>query len=441
MMARLRASFAINRNFLNALITGYGLMGITIVIQLVLIPLYLHHLGKTQFGVLTLILAATHYAAIGITWLSGGMARILAERAAIQDREGFREAYAFAKIVFSIYALIAIAIFWLVAPFWLQDELANHDIAWALVLACLYFFLAYEYNADRLALIARHRQAKGNLQEAGGQLLYAVIAVAGLYLGMGIAGVMAGQVVGIICTRLLASWQWKQDSFGLCWHWPINEAAALWRRLSGKTGRDYVLYGVILMTLQADVLIIGWLAGSESAASYYLIWRIPEVCILVLSRIPGSYAPFLIELDAKGEHERLKENYLRGYRLMLVLSVLMAGIYALCGPYIAAVWVGNNAPVDRLAYVIGACAAFFTAISRWPASAAYVLLKTRQLVKVAGTELVLKLVIIAFLHSTFSYLSPLLAVSIVHVLGVFYFYSRLGMISCSSHCVPAQRIN
>lgn len=440
MMASLRTSFTINRNFLDALITGYGLMGITIVVQLVLIPLYLDHLGKTQFGVLTLILAATNYAAIGITWLSGGVARILAERAATQDREGFREAYAFAKIMFSVYALIAIGIFWLVAPFWLQDELANADIAWALVLACLYFFLAYEYNADRAALVARHWQAKGNLLEVAGQLLYAAIAVAGLYLGMGIAGVMAGQVAGVVCTRLLAHWTWKQDDYDLKWRWPIHEAAALWRRLSGKTGRDYVVYGVILLTLQADVLIVGWLDGPEGAASYYLLWRIPEVCILLLSRIPASYAPFLIELDAKSEHERMQVNYQRGYKLMFLLSALMALVYALGGHWMTNVWVGNNAPENPLAYIIAAGAAFFMAMSRWPASAAYALLNTGSLVKIAGTELLLKLALVFLLYPLFAYLSPLLAINAVHALCVFYLYSRLGRLSCSDHHLSTQEI-
>ena len=425
-MASAKTPFSVNRNFVGALITGYGLMGVTIAVQLLLIPLYLHHLGKAQFGVLTLILAATNYAAIGITWLSGGMARVLAERAAMQDRDGFCDAYAFAKVMFCGYALLAIAVFWLLASFWLKDELADTDIRLALILSCLFFFLSYEYNADRSALVARHWQSKGNLLEVAGQLLYAAIAVVGLYAGMGIVGVMAAQVAGISCTRLLVYWVWKNDDYGLQWRWPIREANKLWNRLSGKTGRDYIVYGLILLTLQADVLIVGWISGPESAASYYLLWRIPEVCILLLSRIPGSYAPFLIELDAKGEYERMRSNYLRGYKLMLLLSALMALFYAVGGHWVTAVWLGSNAPDDRLAYMFAGFAAFFMAVSRWPASAAYALLKTRPLVKIAGAELVLKMLLVFLLYPLYAYLSPLVAISVVHGLGVFYLYSRLG---------------
>jgi O-antigen/teichoic acid export membrane protein len=430
-LQELRSYLPINRNYAESLLTGYGLMAITIVIQLVLIPLYITHLGKAQFGVLVMIMAANNYAAIGITWLSGGMARILAGRAAVDDREGFRAAYAFSKSVFVLYALGAISMFWLVAPWLIGDALADREILVAIILSCVYFILAYEYNADRQAFIARHWQARGNLREAGGQIVFAGVVGIGLYSGMGLPGVVLAQIAGILFTRFLAWRHWKNDGYGLEWTWPVPGVRDLWRRVSSRVGRDYVLYGILLLTLQADVLLVGWLAGSETAATYYLLWRIPEVCILLLWRIPSSYAPHLIAMEARGEHDELSSNYRKGLTAIIVLAGVGAVFYGVAGNWFVHLWVGASAPEGYIPYLIAAVAMFFTAVSKWPADVAYALANTRPLVKIAALEVGTKLFLLILLFGAFGYLSPLLAVILAHTLGVFYLYLWLGKNTCN----------
>lgn len=424
------ANLPLNRNFANALVTGYGLMAITILIQLVLVPLYLSHLGKSKFGVLILILAVNNYAAIGIGWLSGGMARILAERAATHDREGFRAAYAFSKILFTGYSLIAITVFWVAAPWLLADQLKEREIWSAMLLSSVYLLLVYEYNTDRLALCARHWQAQGNVFEVVGQLLFACVVIGGVYAGLGLPGVIAGQIAGIVFTRFLASRYWKNDDYQLGWSWPVSDFVSMWKRVSGKMGRDYVAYSIILLTLQADVLIVGWLSGPEMAATFYLLWRIPEVCILLLARIPGSYSPFLVDMEARGEYAKLAANYAKGLKLMIVLSGVLAIVYAVFGQRIVDLWVNEGAPSGQLAYLLAACALFFTAVSRWPSGVAYSLVRTDSLIKVAGVELLLKLAIFAWMYSEYTYISPLAGTALSHVLGVFFLYLWLGRTSC-----------
>ena len=57
-----------NREFFSALVSGYGLMSLTIIVQFVLVPLYITALGKAQFGVLTIIFAAINYG----RWIASG---------------------------------------------------------------------------------------------------------------------------------------------------------------------------------------------------------------------------------------------------------------------------------------------------------------------------------------------------------------------------------
>jgi len=416
----------LNNDYALALITSYGLMGLTIVVQLALIPLYLTHLGKERFGVLAMIMAANNYAAIGITWLSGSMARVMAERAATGDRDGFAEAYAFSKLVYVAYALIALAVFWVIAPWLMADVLADWEIRAAILLSCVLFLVSYEYNADRQAFVARHRQARGNANEAVGQLFFAAGVGIGLMMGAGLPGVVGAQIVSMLCVRLLAWMHWKRDDYGLGWKLRIIGFRSLWRRVSGRVGRDYVVYGILLLTLQADALIVGWLAGPEVAANFYLLWRIPEVCILLLSRIPSAYAPHIIAMDARSDHGALRDGYRKGMTALLVFAGFAALVYGFAGHWILSLWVPDNAPEGYWPYAIAAIAMFFIAVSRWPAEFAYALMNTKPLVRVVALEATLKLMLIGLLFGTLGYIAPLVAISLVHAFGVFYLYIWLG---------------
>lgn len=426
LLFKLKSRIPINRAYAAALLTGYGLMGLTIVIQLVLVPLYLAHLGKERFGILTMIMAANNYAAIGIAWLSGSMARILAEKAAINDNAGFCEAYAFSKLVYVSYALVAIAVFWMVVPWLMQDAVADTEVRIAIVLSCVYFLLAYEYNSERQAFIAKHLQARGNVLEAAGQVIFALGVGAGLYMKMGLVGVVGAQIAGMLCTRMLAWLHWRNDSYKLGFQLHIPGWRELWQRVSGRVGRDYALYGALVLTLQADALFIGWLAGPEVAANYYLLWRIPEVCILVLWRIPGSFAPHFIAMDARNEMVALRQSYRTGLRAMLVLAGVGALVYGSAGPWIVGLWVGEYAVTDRMSYAVAGAALFFVALSKWPAELAYALMNTRRLVKLAAFEVVTKLLLFLGLFSIFGYLSPMIAITLVHACAVSWLYILLG---------------
>lgn len=407
-------------------------MALTITIQLVLVPLYLHHLGKETFGILIMILAAINYGAIGVGWASGGMARILGERCAVNDTAEFADAYAFSKLVYIGYAAITITVFWVVSPWIMADALKNPEIRQAFILASIYFLLMYEYNTDRLSFIALCRQTTGNAIDAAGQIVFACGVAAGLYWGGGLASVVAAQIVGVLAARSLAWLYWYREGLALHWKWPLTGPGPMWQRISGKMGQHYVIYGVLLLTLQADVLIIGWLAGPEVAAIFYLLWRIPEVCILLLGRIPGVFAPYLIQMDTRGEVDRIQSSYHKGLRIMLGLSALAGLGYAIAGNTLVHLWVGDNAPDGYLPYMLAGLALFFIAASLWPSGAAYALVKTGPLVKVTALQLAAKLVVFSLLFNSIDYLAPLVAIILTHALGVFFLYLKIGNDACKA---------
>jgi O-antigen/teichoic acid export membrane protein len=426
-----RARMSENRNLFSALGSSYGLMILTIAIQFALIPLYLHHLGKENFGVLMMMLAVISYGAIGVGWVSGGMARIMGEKGAIHDKKSFADAYALSKLVYIGYAISAIALFWLVAPIIMPSVLEKKEMQQALILISIYFLLMYEYSTDRLAFNALCRQTASNVIDAMGQVMFALSVAVGLYLDGGLVSVALALIAGSITTRCLAWLSWYRQNMALGWRWPhLLDIAPMWHRLSGKMGRHYVVHGVLLLTLQADVLIVGWLAGPEVAAAYYLLWRIPEVCILLLGRIPGVFGPYLIKMDARDDREQIHRTYRNGLRIVLGLSALTGLAYGLLGNWFLHLWVGNNAPEGMLPYVLAGMALFFVAAIQWPANTAYALVNTGPLVKVTALYLAAKLGLFYLLYNHMGYIALLVAIIACHVLGIFFLYLAIGRQAC-----------
>ena len=301
-----------------------------------------------------------------------------------------------------------------------------------MLLASIYLVLLYEYNADRAAFNARHLQAKENLRQIIGQVIFAFAVVIGLYGEWGLPGVLAAQIVGILSVRILAWFYWKGDSWRLTWSIHVPKFRDIFERTTGTMGRGYIIYGILFLCLQTDALLLGWLTDPEVVAKYYLLWRIPEVIILLLWRIPGSYGPFLIAMDARGEHQALRKNYNYGLNFIVVMAALAAIAYGAFGPWMVATWVGENAPDGDWPYFLTAGAMFFLAVSRWPSGFAYSLVNTTTLNRITALELIGKVILTITLIKQFEYISPIFATFITHITLVFYLYLWLGKSTISS---------
>ncbi len=419
----------INANYVSALLSGYGLMAVTIVVQLLLVPLYLQHLGREKFGILLMIFAGMNYAAVGVGWLSGGLARILAECAAEKDFEGFRSAYVFSKWMYFFYSLLVVLIFWTTFHLFIADKVVDRDVIYALILASASLLLQYEYNGDRAAFNALHWQSKNNAREIVGNSVFALLVMINLNAGNELTGVIFSQIAGILVTRVLAANFWANNELKLRWERMPHDYATLWRRLTGKMGKHYAIYAVLFLTLQADTLLLGWLLGPSVVASLFMIWRIPEVIVLIIARIPNTFSPFLIALDACSRHTEIKHRYNLGLIFVSFISFIAAISYCLIGHRLIELWVGSNAPVEAWSYIWASIALFFLAVTRWPIEIAYSLLNTKPLIIILGIEVILKAIFIIFAHDAFGHETTVIGTVVIYGLFVFYMYLYLGRVT------------
>ena len=403
------------------LITGYLAVSVGVVSQICLMPIYLANLGVETLGVLVLILGLINYAAIGIYWLIGGLQRVFGETFSAKNNEGFVQALDVGKFIFIAYAVAAA-----LTSVGILIALGRSQILIAVSVVAGFVLVAiYESAVERLALTATGRLAASNMLQVVQVGIYSVSVFFVLRAGGGLLSVFACQMASILVARVVTP---------LCWQGlrplaqqRIPPLRPLLTRLTGRMGGGYLIYGALLLSTQSDVLVVGWLGGAEAAAQFVLLWKIAEVGVFALWRIPESLAPFLVRLDAVGDTATIRRQYVRVGKLLLTMAILGGLAYALLGPWITTLWLGaEHAPHNALGFALAGSGILWMGLARLPSSLSYALARLRLWNSLSFIEVAARLGLTVVLYPRFGYLSPLVALNIVHICGIAVAYQWAG---------------
>ncbi|MCR4378612.1 MAG: hypothetical protein NUV50_11045 [Rhodospirillales bacterium] len=417
--------------------SSYAHIGLNIIVQILLVPLYLHHLGKAEFGVLMIMLAAVNYLGLGIGWMSSGAQRIMGELAAHNNHEALERTYGLSKIIFFVYATLtsslAFAVVWAFRGQLFPDTPALGAQTVSMVaLGVVYVIALYDLNVDRLVLISIGKQAWANLLSVISLVVFALAVMPILSGEGGLMGVIAALLCGVLVARIVSFLLMQRQ--GLHLRWPGAHGRTILSRLIGPMGMGYAVYGALLLTLlQADTLILGVLGGPLLVADFILVWKIADVTMQALWRLPESLVPYLIQMDARGEHERMRTIYASAQKGMLILATAAAIGFGMFGQSVVALWVGwEHTPNLPWAYPLAGGAMFWMVIARLPAIYAFSTVRLSPLVFVTAVETVGKVILLFALFPALGLYAPLIAVNVVHLLGVAYLYQRLYRQSMST---------
>ena len=420
--------------YVKALLSGYGFVGLNIIAQIVLVPLYLRHLGKVQFGVLMMLLAYVNYAAIGVNWLTGGLLRIFGAQYTSGNKHEFSLAFHMGRSIYVGYALIFGAVMLTLVvlnPVWLLGTLENDpgfSPWWAVFAIVVYLVLFYHLSIDRVALTAIGKQHLAFLLQIVALLIYALGAVPLLLTGSNVTELMSLMALGGFIAVIWAKRLWVDQAFTpRVAVSPIGNRLRLLKQLFGRQGLGYLIYGAILLTMQADVIFLGWLGGAAVASEYVVLWKAAEVAVMILWRIPDALIPDLIHSDVKGDAAQLSKVYWRTWRWTLGLSVLGGIAYALLGEWVVGLWLGKAAlPEVPHAFLLAGIALFFLAARHPAAIYAYATCHFRALLPVAGIELFIKLAVLYWAYPMFGYLSPLIGLIVANLAGIYWLYGMMA---------------
>lgn len=428
----LRVRLENNPDYAKSIVTAYAATFLNIVVQIILVPLYLRYLGKAEFGVLMILLAGINYLSFGVAWASSGAQRIMGEQWASGSPTELNQTYGLVKFIFVGYALLVGLL--LIGGSWLVGDLGQGMVEGAnfciknqtAIAMAIYLVIFFDFNVDRLTLIAIGKQAIANTLAMVAQIIFILCVIPALDAETGLTGIMMAFALGFAACRIL-SWIVLRRH-GIKFQGPRSSDGSTLKRLIGPMGLGYAAYGILLMSLlQGDALLLGWLGDATMVAEFVLIWKIADVLAQMLWRIPETLVPYLVHMETSGDHERLERLYITGQRWMTVTALCVGIAYALFGGAVVELWVGEeNAPNNPLAYALAGGCIFWLVSARLPAIFAFSLVRLRPLNMVLAGELAGKVIFTLALFPFIGYLAPLLATNVVHLFGVAYYYRRAG---------------
>ena len=151
------------------------------------------------------------------------------------------------------------------------------------------------------------------------------------------------------------------------------------------------------------------------------------MCVTALWRIPESWGPILVRLDAVGDGIRIRRQYRHIAGLLLMLAIPGGLAYALVGPSLTTLWLGaEHAPKDLLGFQLAGAAIVWVGLSRLPSILAYGMARFRLLNGLAFVEVAARLILTVTLYPHFDYLAPLVALNVVHIFGIAGAYQWAG---------------
>lgn len=424
-----------NREFTLAVVSVYGVLGLQILTQLALVPLYLATLGKDGFGILMVAISIVTITRLGIEWLNGRTIRALGEIHAQSNAWTFARAHGDFRLIFFVYGLLSSAIIAALGYFIPEvlvgesARFAREDIFACFALMAVYSLFMHLQAVEFAALAVRGQRVAVNLLLALSIMVFVVAVVPVLLLGGGLVSVAACLLLGVVISfsgafMLRAQQSRKVRPTGES---PSHGAMARLRATVGKNGWEYAGYGAFQFFLQADILLIGLLGGAEMAGHYVLFWKVAELIIMLILRLSDTLMLDLIRMDVSGDRARLKRVFMDGLRIIGTLALAAGGSYALFGHWLVSLWVGaDQAPGDMFAYILAGGAIFWLGIARFVMIFAFSLVALRPLIAIAACETVGRLVLTVILFRWFDVLAPVIAINIVLAAGVAFAYVRLG---------------
>ncbi len=327
----------------NALFGGGGRL-LTLAVGLVLTPYLVHRLGTTGFGVWALVAVVTGFAGLLDPALRASLVKHLAEADARGDRAERNAVVTSALICYLPLAGAVVAGFFLLrGPVlgWLQLPPELHGEAGeAFLLGLLGLAAGWVLGIFPALVDARQRMDLTNALGVVCLLLTAALTVAAVEGGLGVRGVAAAQLAGIVVFHL--------GTVPLAW-WVAGPLRVAPDTIDRRTLSRVVRFGLTLqvstacsiVNRQLDKVLLSRVAGLAMVASYEIGARVVANAGSLHPFLTSALLPAASHLQTQGETARLREVYHRASRYLFAVGIPPFVFLALHANAVVTAWLGR----------------------------------------------------------------------------------------------------
>ena len=312
-------------------------MAITIVIQLVSLPLFLHYWDMSTYGVWLMLSAIPAYlsmADVGMVTAAGNkMTMAVGKGDVLEANRVFQSALMFMTIVCGALALLAVLlILWAPLP-----GLQNFDQRVALAALCLGVLLALFGGLSEAVFKSTERYATGtmlgNCVRLGEWLGFMVGLVAvGSFAAVALCGLVV-RLIGTLAGVVLAG----QGKHGL--HWGTQAADSGEIRAMIKPAVSFMAFPLAnAMSFQGLTLLVGTFFGPIAVALFNTYRTIARIAVQVTAIFSHALWPEFSRLFGQGESDIIDKLFRRTFMLGALQALFLSLVLYFMTPWMLRVW-------------------------------------------------------------------------------------------------------
>ena len=334
------------KNFSRNLATSYLQLAVNVVYSLVSIPLILHWLPQSEFGMWAVLVQLMGYITLVDLGINQAIARFLVDH---KDRRGEGDYGALFKtsaLVSAVQGLIVLVLVTLGSPLLanLMKIPAEYQATFISLMRMQGVIAAFMFCMNPLAIMlnAHQRSDITSRQSIYSMALQLGLLVLFLAKGCGIHAFIYANAITALILPCHLFWHCRRLGF--------IPRAGEWGRVSWPQFKGVFLYGkdVFLMNLGAQLItasqtiIISRTLGLEIAAAWLVGTKIFTLVRMVIFQPYSAAAAGLCEMRARNENERLQHRF-RNLVVLTASSGAFLGVsYALCNSLFVEVWTGGK---------------------------------------------------------------------------------------------------
>lgn len=325
-------------------LANFAGLGLPAVVAIVSVPIIIHRLGETTYGVLSLIVAIVGYFSIIDVNVTAGSVKYLAEFHSRGETKRMSEVATLGLLVYLTIGTVGGAAIVLAAP-WLithvfQIPAAQHEAA-SLAL-CLggagFLFGQLQFYLQSIPQSVQRYDVSAGYEAAFGMLV-PLLTIGVVVLGGGLVAIVALRLGLSMINVLMLGRRIRNLLPQLKWCLPERP---LMQKVLGFSGFAYLRNIAAVTYVQADKLIIGALAGAQALALYAVPFTLISRVFSMVARLGGVLFPAASALAARDEMDRLRRIYLVAVRYTVFLNSALAIALWVLAYNLLSLWIGNH---------------------------------------------------------------------------------------------------
>ena len=325
-------------------LANFAGLGLPAVVTIVSVPIIIHRLGETTYGVLSLIVAIVGYFSIIDVNVTAGSVKYLAEFHSRGETKRMSEVATLGLLVYLTIGAVGGTAIVLAAP-WLithafQIPAAQHEAA-ALALrlgGAGFLFGQLQFYLQSIPQSVQRYDVSASYEATFG-MLAPLLTILVVVMGGGLVAIVALRLGLSMVNVLLLGRRIHSLLPQLSWCLPERR---LTRQVLSFSGFAYLRNIAAVTYVQADKLIIGALAGAQALALYAVPFTLISRVFSMVGRLGGVLFPAASALAAQDEMDRLRRIYLVAVRYTVFLNSALAIALWVLAYNLLSLWIGNE---------------------------------------------------------------------------------------------------